>query len=241
MSAQYKIGTSGWNYKHWRDVFYPPKLSASKWLAFYSQHFETVELNATFYRLPKPETFEKWYEKTPDFFIWSVKASKYITHTKRLKDCEEPVHRFYGVAGLLKDKLGPLLLQLPPNMAFEEDRFIGFCKNLDPSFKHVLEIRHPSWVDPIVFNILQEHNIAFCLSDTAGRYPYHEEITADFIYIRLHGSRKLYQSEYSEDELKEWGRKIRTWNRQTYVYFDNDFEGFAVQNAQRLKDILTFS
>ena len=241
MSAKYAIGTSGWNYKHWRDVFYPPKLPASKWLAFYSQHFETVELNATFYRLPKPETFDKWYEKTPDVFTWSVKASRYITHTKRLKDCEESVHRLYEVAGLLKDKLGPILLQLPPNMTFEEDRFIGFCKNLDPSFKHVLEIRHPSWVDPLVFNILHENNIALCVSDTAGKYPYHEEITADFIYIRLHGSQKLYQSEYSEDELKEWGRKIRTWNRQTYVYFDNDFEGFAVQNARRLKDILTIS
>ena len=133
----------------------------------------------------------------------------------------------------------PILLQLPPNMAFEWDRFFAFCKNLDPSYKHVLEVRHPSWIDSLVFNILREHNIAFCLSDTAGKYPFHEAITADFIYIRLHGSRKLYKSEYSEDELQEWGRKIRKWNRPAYVYFDNDFQCFAVKNAKRLKEILS--
>ncbi len=241
MSAQCKIGTSGWNYKHWREVFYPPKVPVSGWLDFYTRHFDTVEVNATFYRLPKLETFDNWYENTPKGFIWSVKASKYVTHTKRLRDCREPLNRFYESAGRLKDKLGPILLQLPPNMTFERDVFIKFCRNLDPSFKHALEIRHPSWVDPFVFKILHEHNIAFCLSDTAGKYPYHEEKTSDFIYIRLHGSRKLYESEYSEHELQEWGRKIRKWNMPTYVYFDNDFQCNAVKNALRLKDILTIS
>jgi uncharacterized protein YecE (DUF72 family) len=238
MSIECKIGTSGWNYKHWKEIFYPAKVPVSGWLDFYTQHFDTVEVNATFYRLPKPETFDKWYEKTPNGFVWSVKASKYITHTKRLQDCKEPLKRLYESAGRLKDKLGPILLQLPPNMVFEKEIFSAFCRNLDASFKHSLEIRHQSWIDPCFFKILNEYNIAFCLSDTAGKYPYHEEITSDFIYIRLHGSRKLYESEYSEDELQEWGRKIRDWNTRAYVYFDNDFKCFAVKNAKRLKEIL---
>jgi len=238
MSAKYAIGTSGWNYKHWRDVFYPPKLPASKWLAFYSQHFETVELNATFYRLPKPETFDNWYEKTPEGLVWSVKASKYFTHTKRLQECREPLNRLYKSVERLKDKLGPILLQLPPNMGFREEILIAFCRNLDPSFQHALEIRHPSWIDPLVFKILREYNIAFCLSDTAGKYPYHEEITGDFIYVRLHGSRKLYASDYSEDEIQGWALKIQNWKSQAYIYFDNDFQGFAVKNAQRLQEVL---
>ncbi|MCK4789678.1 MAG: DUF72 domain-containing protein [Desulfobacteraceae bacterium] len=238
MSSKCKIGTSGWNYKQWRGIFYPPKIPVSGWLDFYTRHFDTVEVNATFYRLPKPETFDNWYEKTPRGFLWSVKASKYITHTKRLQDCREPLERLYNAAGRLKEKLGPILLQLPPNMVFEREIFIPFCENLDPSFQHVLEVRHQSWIDPCVFKILSEHNIAFCLSDTAGKYPYHEEITADFVYVRLHGSQKLYASEYSEDELQEWGRKIRNLNMQAYVYFDNDFKGFAIKNAKRLKEIL---
>jgi uncharacterized protein YecE (DUF72 family) len=116
-----------------------------------------VEVNATFYRLPKPGTFDNWYEKTPEGFIWSVKASKYITHTKRLQDCRESLNRLYDSAGRLKDKLGPILLQLPPNMAFEKEILIAFCKNLDPSFKHALEIRNQSWINPFVFKILSEH------------------------------------------------------------------------------------
>jgi uncharacterized protein YecE (DUF72 family) len=238
MSVKWRIGTSGWNYRHWREIFYPPQVPISKWLDFYTEHFETVEVNATFYRLPKPETFEKWYQNTPPDFVWAVKANKYITHIKRLKDCREPLGRLYVSAERLKEKLGPILFQLPPSLAFDRGLFIAFCQNLDKSYQHTLEIRHPSWIDTHALEILKDHNIAFCISDTAGRYPFHEAVTADFVYVRLHGSKKLYASEYSLVELQEWGRKIRNWDMKVFLYFDNDSDGFAVKNAKLLKEIL---
>jgi uncharacterized protein YecE (DUF72 family) len=241
MLKKWRIGTSGWNYRHWKEIFYPPQLPASKWLDFYAVHFNTVELNATFYRLPKPETFDNWYKKTPDDFLWSVKASKYITHTRRLSDCREPLERLYESVGRLKEKLGPILVQLPPTLTFNSQLLIQFCKNLDPSYRHTLEIRHPSWVDRQVFDILKEYNMALCISDTAAKYPFHEVQTSDFFYVRLHGSRKLYASEYTEEELLRWSRKIRSWDVPTYIYFDNDFKGFAINNAKRLKELLSTS
>lgn len=240
-ATKWRIGTSGWNYKHWKEIFYPPKVAVSKWLDFYANHFDTVEVNATFYRLPKPETFDNWYEKTPTNFLWAVKASKFITHTKRLKDSKEPLERLYNSVDRLKEKQGPVLFQLPPSLRFDKELFTSFCEKIKTNHQNVLEIRHPSWIDIQVFEILKDHNISFCLSDTAGRYPYHEVVTADFLYIRLHGSIKLYASEYSEEELQEWALKIKNWGMETYVYFDNDFQGFAIKNAKRLKEILSIS
>ncbi len=239
MRARYRIGTSGWNYRHWKELFYPPNIHVSKWLDFYASHFDTVEVNATFYRLPKPATFDRWYQNTPEGFLWAVKASKYITHAKRLQDSEEPLQRLYNAAKRLKEKLGPILFQLPPTLSFDRDLFVSFCGNLDQSCKHVLEVRHPSWIDEGVFGLLKDNNIAFCLSDTAGRYPYHEVVTADFLYVRLHGSKKLYASEYSEEELQAWALKVKKWGINTYLYFDNDYSGFAIRNASRLEEILT--
>jgi uncharacterized protein YecE (DUF72 family) len=239
MSVRWRIGTSGWNYKHWKEIFYPSKIPVSKWLDFYADRFDTVEVNATFYRLPKPQTFDNWYQKTPENFLWAVKASKFITHTRRLKDSTEPLARLYNSVERLREKLGPLLFQLPPSLSFDRDIFLPFCDNLDRSYQHTLEVRHPSWIEADVFEILREYNIAFCISDTAGRYPYCEVISADFVYIRLHGSKKLYASEYSEEELREWAGKIRDWNMETYLYFDNDFQGFAIKNAKRLKETLS--
>ena len=235
----WKIGTSGWSYSHWKKIFYPPNILKSKWLDFYSEHFDTVEVNATFYRLPNPKTFDNWYQKTPDNFIWAVKGSKFITHTKRLKEPKEPLIRLYSAVERLKEKLGVILFQVPPSLSFNRELFLPFCENLDHTYNHALEIRHPSWIDSHVFEILKENNIAFCLSDTAGRYPYHEVITADFLYIRLHGSKKLYASEYSEEELQGWAKKIRNWNMPAHIYFDNDAKGFAIKNAKRLKEILS--
>jgi len=234
-----RIGTSGWTYPHWQEVFYPPDWSKSRWLEYYAQHFDTVELNATFYRLPKPKTFENWNKRTPDRFLWSVKGSKYITHTKRLKDPVEPLDRLYGAAAGLGEKLGVVLFQLPPSLVFDEKTFKEFCGVLNPNLRHALEVRHASWISDQVFDLLKEYNMAFCIADTAGRYPYHEVVTTDFVYIRLHGSRKLYASDYSEEELQVWAEKIKAWAKDTFVYFDNDFEGHAVRNARRLKEILT--
>ena len=233
------IGTSGWNYEHWKNIFYPTTYTKSRWLQFYAQNFSTVEVNTTFYRLPKAEIFENWRRVTPEGFLWAVKANRYITHIKRLRDTAEALEKFFSAARALKEKLGPVLFQLPPSLGFHEDTLDEFCENLK-KYNHPssFEVRHKSWLNDRVLAKLEQCRIAFCISDTAGRYPYEEAVTADFIYIRLHGSRKLYASDYREDELQTWAEKIRKWERDTYVYFDNDFGGYAAKNAARLKEIL---
>jgi uncharacterized protein YecE (DUF72 family) len=240
-SPQIHIGTSGWIYDHWSEVFYPKDWPKMKWLDFYARHYGTVELNASFYRLPKPQTFENWRKRTPDNFLWAVKANRYITHIKRLKDPEEPLERFFTSAESLKEKLGPILIQLPPSLSFDETVFGHFCRHLKGNHRYALEVRHPSWAQERAIDILRDNNIALCVSDTAGRYPYMEEDTATFIYIRLHGSKRLYASEYSEKELGAYARKIRDRSKDTYLYFDNDYKGYAVKNAKRLKEILGLS
>ncbi|MBW2029026.1 MAG: DUF72 domain-containing protein [Deltaproteobacteria bacterium] len=237
-SMEWRIGTSGWNYRHWREVFYPRGVPQARWLEYYAGHFDTVEVNATFYRLPPHRTFENWYEKTPDTFLWSVKGSKYITHTRRLVEPPEPLERLYNGVECLRQKLGPILFQLPPSLSFDRSLFESFCRHLRPSFQHALEVRNATWLVEEAFRVMEQFNIAFCISDTAGRYPYHEAVTADFLYVRLHGSKKLYASCYSEEELGDWAKKIRGWGKRAFVYFDNDFEGFAVKNAARLKELL---
>jgi uncharacterized protein YecE (DUF72 family) len=241
MNPQIYIGTSGWIYDHWSEVFYPKDCPKTKWLEFYAKHYGTVELNASFYRLPKPQTFENWRTRTPDTFLWAVKANRYITHIKRIKDVEEPLGRFCSSVELLKEKLGPLLFQLPPNLSFDEAVLSNFCQHLKGDHLYTLEVRHPSWAQKRVVEILKDNNIALCISDTAGRYPYIEEDTATFFYVRLHGSRKLYGSEYSEKELRTFARKIRDWSKDTYLYFDNDYRGYAIKNAKRLREILGLS
>lgn len=238
MKKEIRIGTSGWTYPHWVNLFYPVDWPKSRWLEYYAEHFDTVELNASFYRLPKLQTFENWKARTPDHFLWALKANKYITHVKRLKEAGEPLERFYAAASGLQEGLGPILFQLPPSLSFDERVFDDFCHCLKPSRRHALEVRHPSWTTDRLFNILKRHNIAFCIADTAGRYPYHEVVTADFVYVRLHGSEALYASDYSEGELHAWAQKISAWGRDVYLYFDNDRNGYAVRNAIRLKEIL---
>ena len=233
-----RIGTSGWTYQHWEGKFYPVKWPKSKWLEYYIQLFDTVELNASFYRLPKRTTFENWKLRTPDNFLWSVKSSKFITHIKKLENPAESLERFYGAAAGLGEKLGVILFQLPPSLALDVNIFTEFCESLAPNMRHALEIRHPSWINDQVFGILRKFNIALCMADTAGRYPSCEAVTADFVYIRLHGSQKLYASPYSEEELRTWAEKVNGWNRDAFIYFDNDFEGYAVSNAKILKEIL---
>ena len=242
MNPQIYIGTSGWNYNHWKELFYPVDYPKMKWLEFYAKHYSTVELNASFYRLPHPQTFENWRKRTPGNFLWSVKASRYITHIKRIKDVNEPLERFFSSVELLKEKLGPILFQLPPNLAFDETILSHFCQKLKANHLYALEVRHPSWAqEKKAIDILKDNNIALCISDTAGRYPYIEEDTATFLYIRLHGSKKLYSSEYSEEELQTYAGKIRDWSKETYLYFDNDYGGYAIKNAKRMKEILGLS
>lgn len=233
------IGTSGWNYDHWRGIFYPESCPKTKWLDFYAGRFDTVEVNATFYRLPKSSTFENWRLRTPDTFVWSVKASRYVTHILRLNNPIDALKRFFDGVGFLREKCGPILFQLPPSLIFDAriaDLFFQCIQ--DYEYRFVLEVRHASWLDGEALALMSRYNWALCLSDTAGRYPYSETQTASFMYVRLHGSRQLYASNYTEEELQTWAEKIRSWKRETYVYFDNDACGYAATNAQRLKEIL---
>jgi uncharacterized protein YecE (DUF72 family) len=232
------IGTSGWNYDHWKGAFYPDNCAKRKWLEFYTGKFDTVEVNATFYRTMKPQTVENWRLKTPDGFVWAVKANRFITHVRKLRNTQESLARFFETVQPLRGKLGPILFQLPPSLNFEPGVFEAFCGQLPQDKKIVIEARHASWLESEPQAALKRHNIAWCMSDTAGRYPYLEAVTSDFIYVRLHGSRKLYASEYTEDELQGWKKKIHQWDLEAYVYFDNDASGYAPKNALRLKEIM---
>ncbi len=234
-----KIGTSGWNYPHWKGIFYPEKLPSTKWLSYYSEFFETVEVNATFYGTPKEKTFKKWYEETPSDFIFALKANRFITHVKRLKDVAEPLKRFYAAISPLKEKIGPILFQLPPSLKYDRSLLKEFVRLLDLSYKTAIEVRHQSFLCEEFYELLRRFNISLCLSDTAGRYPSLVEVlTADFVYVRLHGSRVLYRSCYTEEELQAWAQKLKSWAIPAYVYFDNDSLGWAVPNALRLKELL---
>lgn len=234
---QIRIGTSGWNYNHWAGLFYTdcPK---TKWLECYTRTFSTVEANSTFYHLPKPKAVEKWRLRTPDNFLWSVKASRYITHMKKLRDPREPLERFYDSILNFGEKLGPILFQLPPNLGYHKDVFDEFWAHVRKGHRYTIEPRHAGWLEDNALEKLRSLNIALCIAQTAGRFPYSEAVTADFVYIRLHGSQALYGSDYSEEELQEWAGKIRKWKRDTYIYFDNDANAYAPNNAKRLKEIL---
>jgi len=231
------IGTSGWNYPHWQGVFYPEDCPRGKWLEYYTRHFDVLELNASFYRLPGAETFRQWRRRTPENFIWAVKMNRYVSHILRLKNVEGAMVRFYDAVSALGDKLGPILIQLPPSLVYENSVMNSFLDLLDPSRRHAIEVRHASWIQKEFLDALSRRNVAFCIADTAGRYPGQVAVTADFAYLRLHGSRKLYASLYTEEELRDWAGKIRGWSCETWVFFDNDSEGHAVRNALRLREI----
>ncbi len=240
MKVKNFIGTSGFSYSHWKGVFYPENLPGSKFLSFYAEKFDTVELNNTFYHTPHDSTIEKWVSQTPKGFVFSVKASKFITHVKRLKDAEESVGKFLEKAALFGEKLGVILFQLPPSLKKDLPLLKEFVSHLQEGRRYTFEFRHKSWLSDDVYSLLAEKNIAFCISDTP-RYPYAEVITADFSYVRLHGHTVLYASEYSKEQLVHYAELIKTNNEKGisfYVYFDNDFGGYAVKNATELKELL---
>jgi uncharacterized protein YecE (DUF72 family) len=240
------IGTSGYNYAHWgHGVFYPENLSPRRWLEFYSHEFNTVELNVTFYRLVKKEVFEGWHRRTPEEFLFAVKGSRYITHIKRLHDCEEAIQRLSENAQGLKEKLEIILWQLPPSFVYQKERLTVFSRLLAESpllsrRRHVFEFRHASWFVPEVAHLLEGYGFCLCISDSP-RLPSTEIVTTDFIYLRFHGSRSLYGSKYTEQELIHWARKCQLWvdqDRSVHAYFNNDAFGYAIENARRLREIL---
>lgn len=234
------IGTSGWHYTHWKGTFYPEELSPDGFLEFYAKHFRTTEINNTFYQLPKKTTFVHWRDAVPEGFIFSVKASRYITHRKKLKDPEATVSVFLERIEVLEDKLGPVLFQLPPKWHFNPERLHTFLEALPENFRYTFEFRDPSWFDDRNEQALTEKGAAFCIYDLAGRQS-PRMVTADFVYIRLHGPDGAYRGQYDDETLFEWAEAISKWageGREVYCYFDNDEAGYAPRDALRLQSIL---
>ena len=265
------VGTSGYDYKGWRGRFYPEGLPRRRWLEYASERFDSIELNGTFYSLKSPSVFERWTAEVPDDFVLAVKGGRFITHNLKLKNAERSLGNFFASGVLaLGVKTGPFLWQLPATYGFEADRLDGFMRLLprsarqaeevarwhddrlrrgalteavtDVPYRHVFEVRHPTYFHSEFFDLLRSHRMAFVIADTAGKFPYAEEVTADFVYVRLHGSRELYASGYTDGELDAWASRVQRWRaaqgggRDVYVYFDNDAKVHAPFDAMRLRE-----
>lgn len=278
-----RIGISGWTYAPWRGTFFPPELKQREELAYASRQVRSIEINGTFYSLQRPDSYATWYDQTPDDFVFAVKGPRYITHIRRLKNIEAPLANFFASGVLrLRDKLGPILWQLPPSFRYDADRLAAFFEQLprdtraaaalakrhdakvretwfqstsSQPLRHALEVRHESFRTPGFVRLLREHRVALVVADTAGKWPYMEDVTADFIYIRLHGDEELYVSGYTPEALRTWAAKIRAWQkggdapaakltapraprrargRDVFVYFDNDVKVRAPYDAMSL-------
>lgn len=234
------IGTSGWYYDHWRGAFYPEDLPKKDYLKFYFGKFRTVELNNSFYRLPAEETFKTWRGSSPEGFIFAVKASRLITHNKKLLDPERTLPLFIERARLLGEKLGPILFQLPPRFKMNPERLEHFLDSLPGGMRYAFEFRDTSWLDEAVYKLLSRFNAALCVYDLNGVMA-PKKLTADFAYVRLHGPNGPYQGDYSIDTLLGWARQFSEWSRRVkdiYCYFDNDQAGYAAKNALTLKSMV---
>jgi uncharacterized protein YecE (DUF72 family) len=235
------VGCSGWNYRDWRGAFYPPKLPASRWLEHYAGHFDTVEVNTTFYRLPARDAVARWVQQTPDSFIFAVKASHYLTHVKRLADITEGVDRFYErlVPMLDAGRLGPVLWQLPATFHKDLGRLSSCLRQLPPG-QHAFEFRHPSWFAPDVYTLLRAHDAALVVGDHPERRFQTFEATAAWRFVRMHYGSRGRRGNYSASELGAWAQRLHDWRRSgpVFVYFNNDWEGFAPRNAQKLISLL---
>jgi uncharacterized protein YecE (DUF72 family) len=279
-----RIGISGWRYEPWRGIFYPKELAQRRELEFASRAFNSIELNGSFYSLQTPQSYANWYEESPDDFVFSIKGPRYITHIRRLKDIEGPLANFLA-SGIfnLREKLGPILWQFPPSLRYDEERFERFCALLPHDTKealamarhrearmhgrtrlaidrsrplrHAIEIRHESFATKSFVAMLRRYGIALVVADTAGKWPYLEEVTTDFMYLRLHGDEQLYASGYTDAALDRWAERIGAWtkgkepadvrkiapakppagrSRDIYCYFDNDVKVRAPFDADRL-------
>jgi uncharacterized protein YecE (DUF72 family) len=241
MATRIRIGTSGWHYRHWKGTFYPEKFKACDMLSYYTRQLDTVEINNSFYRLPSEEAVRGWVEQTPEDFRFALKASRYITHNRKLNDPQQTVTKFMDMAQGFGSKLGPILFQFPPKWAVNLERLREFLRVLPGHRQYAFEFRHPSWLTAQVYAVLRRFNAALCTYEIAGfRSPI--ELTADFTYVRLHGpGERAYQGKYSEGDLRKWAKKIEEWGGSglgVYFYFDNDQAGYAVQNALELSDLV---
>ncbi len=234
------IGTSGWSYEHWRGVFYPEELKTRDWLSFYTQTFGTVEVNSTFYHMPQDKTMDSWRDKTPEDFIFSLKMNRLVTHQKKLRGVDNLLKRFLDTAGRLGDKLGVILHQIPPSLEKDIPLLAMYLKLLPKEMKHTVEFRDESWSDDETFDLLESERVAYCII-SAPDLKTHIRATARFAYIRMHGKGGWYASCYTGANLKKWASEIGKLARggcEGYVYFNNDYAGYAVQNALTLREML---
>ncbi|MDH5466436.1 MAG: DUF72 domain-containing protein [Candidatus Aminicenantes bacterium] len=237
----YFLGTSGWSYPDWRGRFYPEDLSQRKWLPFYAEHFKTVEINMTFYRFPKPETLKGWLDKTPSNFTFTLKANRQITHYKKLQDVKGDLRYFYLLADSLQERLGCILFQLPPSLTKNMDLLQDFLSHLSPNHKNVIEFRHESWFSEEVYSLLRSHKVTFCVI-SSPELPDHIAETAEISYFRFHGRIGWYKYNYADEELKEWAEAIKkTKSKECFIYFNNDYNAYAVANCKKLGEFLQAS
>jgi uncharacterized protein YecE (DUF72 family) len=240
-SRSLRIGCSGWNYDHWRNgVFYPPRCPTRRWLRFYAQSFDTVELNTTFYRLPRIDAVRRWVDETPDDFVFAVKVSRHLTHLKRLLDVPEHLALLYDrIQPLLRSpKIGPLLWQLPPNFHADHERLAVALEQLPRGERHAFEFRHPSWFVEETYVLLREHGVALVIADRPEIQSFQSsELTADFTFVRFHSGSRGRDGNYSHAELDEWAERLAAWadEADVFAYFNNDWQGFAVENARYLR------
>ena len=235
-----RIGCSGWQYRHWRGTFYPPGLASNRWLEYYASRFDSVEINNTFYRLPEAAAFATWKARVPDGFRYAVKASRFLTHMKKLKDPKPPLTRLFSRARLLGRTLGPILYQLPPRWAVDVERLAIFLRNLPPQRCHAIEFRDPSWYTNEVFDLLARHHVACCVHDMAGSATGRHAV-GPFVYARFHGPQR-YSGRYDDRTLDEWAAWFaapRQEGLSVYAYFNNDAGGHAPQDAVRLRQRLS--
>ena len=239
-NASVHVGCSGWVYKHWRGIFYPEGLPQKLWFARYAEEFDTVEINASFYRLPLPSTFEAWREKAPEGFRYAVKVNRFITHMKKLIDCEEATDNFIALARPLGETLGPLLYQLPPNLHYNPERLETFLKRLPADLEHVVEFRHRSWYEDDILALLDEYGVGFVAHDLLGLAS-PRWASGRTAYVRFHGTAGKYWGRYTDAALLEWTEWILAQvraGRSVWCYFNNDIHGHALDDARTLKSMV---
>lgn len=237
------IGTSGWSYKHWKGIFYPTEMKPADYITFYAAHFAVSELNGSFYKLPTQKTVQKWVTMVPENFLFCPKMSRYLSHMKKLHDPEEPLQRFFSIFEPIKKHLGPVLVQLPDNVKFNEAVVRPFYELLQTdyaSYRFAMEVREESWFSEESLSLMKKHKITLVFAQSE-KFPYYEEITAKDIFVRFHGPGSLYSSSYSDEILKEYALKFGEWVKQghtVWAFFNNDVGGHALHNGAKLKQFV---